>query len=133
MSPLLLDTNIVSILFKPHHPQRAACVELLGDHQVFISFMTRAELLLWPARGSWGERRYRDLRTHLDLYTTLYTDAETCERWVEISIRSRRAGRPMSAGDIWIAATALQWQLPLVTANHRDFDHLDDLVLIPVR
>lgn len=82
--------------------------------------MARGELLLWP-------------RNRLDDYTTLYPDAETCERWVDISTRCRKSGRPMSAGDIWIAATALHWGMPLVTANHRDFDHLAGLTLVPVR
>lgn len=104
MTPLLIDTNVVSILFKPDHHLRAACVSLLGNHQLLISFMTRSELLLWPVRNNWGDRRLRGLRDHLDLYTTLYPDVETCERWVEVSIRCKRSGRPMGAGDVWIAA-----------------------------
>lgn len=133
MKPVLIDTNIVSILFKSDHPLRATCLEILADRQLFLSFMSRAELLLWPKVNNWGPRRTGELRSRVDLCTTLYADAETCEHWVEISTRCRKSGRPMSAGDIWIAATALHWSMPLVTANHRDFDHLAGLTLVPVR
>ena len=45
---------------------------------------------------------------------------------------SRRKGRPMEAPDAWIAATAMRWDMALMTADHRDFDHLAGLTLIPI-
>jgi len=38
----------------------------------------------------------------------------------------------MTPSDAWVAATAQQWNIPLVTADYRDFEHLDGLTLIPV-
>ena len=45
---------------------------------------------------------------------------------------SRMAGRPVTAPDAWVAAAARQWDLALVTADFRDFEHLDGLTLIPI-
>ncbi len=45
----------------------------------------------------------------------------------------RRANAPISEPDAWIAATAIRYQLPLITRNHLDFNFIDDLELIPVR
>jgi predicted nucleic acid-binding protein len=33
----------------------------------------------------------------------------------------------MQTADAWIASTARQWQIPLVTADFRDYEAIDDL------
>lgn len=95
--------------------------------------MTRAELLLWPATNNWGEQRRSTLAQHLALYTTLYPDEHTCDIWVEVVDRCRRAGQPIQTADAWIASTARQWQLPLVTTDVRDYQAIDDLEVVPIR
>jgi predicted nucleic acid-binding protein len=62
----------------------------------------------------------------------LFPDENTCALWADIMAESRAAGRPMTVADAWIAAAARQWDLPLVTADHRDFEHLNGLTLIPL-
>ena len=132
MSVPLLDTNVVSILFKPDHSLHRPCFEIVGGHQWFISFMSRGELLLWPSLNQWGHMRRKELEMHIELCTTLFPDEGTCLIWAQIMAESRVAGRPMTAADAWIAAAARQWDLPLVTADFRDFEHLDTFTLIPV-
>jgi hypothetical protein len=53
MSVLLVDTNVVSILFNQCHSLRQACIEAVAGDQLVLSFMSRAELLLWPAANNW--------------------------------------------------------------------------------
>jgi predicted nucleic acid-binding protein len=132
MRVLLLDTNVVSILFKPDHSLHQGCFEIVTGHQWFISFMTRGELLLWPRVNRWGARRREELVNHIDLCTTLFSDEETCVLWADIMLESRVAGRPVTTADAWVAAAARQWDLALVTADYRDFEHLGGLTLIPV-
>ena len=132
MSVLLLDTNIVSILFKPHHSLHRACFEIVEGNQWFISFMTHGELLLWPALNRWGAARRKELENHIDLCTTLFPDEATCLIWAGIMTESRAVGRPITAADAWVAAAAQQWELPLVTADFRDFEHLESLTIVPV-
>ena len=132
MRVLLLDTNVVSILFKPDHSLHQRCFEIVTGHQWFISFMTRAELLLWPRVNRWGARRREELVNHIDLCTTLFSDEETCMLWADIMLESRVAGRPVTTADAWVAAAARQWDLALVTADYREFEHLGGLTLIPV-
>ena len=116
---LLLDTNIVSILFKPDHILHQPCRALARGHQWFMSFMSRGELLLWPRLNQWGPARRRQLELHIAM-------------WAEIMAESREMGRPITAADAWIAAAARQWDLPLVTADFRDFEHIDRLTLVPI-
>jgi predicted nucleic acid-binding protein len=54
MNVLLLDTNVASILFNRTHSLRQVCIEAVAERQLAISFMTRAELMLWPAANNWG-------------------------------------------------------------------------------
>jgi tRNA(fMet)-specific endonuclease VapC len=129
---LLLDTNVVSILFNKNHSLRQSCMEAVTGSHLSISFMTRAELLLWPTANNWGESRRATLVEHLALYTTLYPDERTCEFWVRVVDRCRRAGQPIQTADAWIAATAQQWQIPLVTTDFRDYEAIEYLEVVPI-
>jgi tRNA(fMet)-specific endonuclease VapC len=133
MKVLQLDTNAASMLFKPYHTLFESCLAAVADHQWYISFMTRSELLLWPRLNRWGARRQELLSQHIGLCTTLLPDEETCEIWAETTAKSKSLGRPMTVNDAWIAATAIQWDMPLVTADFRDFEHLKNLALVPIR
>jgi predicted nucleic acid-binding protein len=133
MNVLLLDTNVVSILFNKNHSLRQVCIEAVAGRQVVISFMTRAELLLWPIANNWGESRQAALAQYLKLYTTLYSDERTCAIWAEIMGNCRRSGQPIQTADAWIASTARQWQFPLVTADFRDYAAIDDLDIVRIQ
>ncbi len=132
MRVLLLDTNVVSILFKPDNVLYQKCLGIVAGSQWFISFMSRAELLLWPRANHWGARRREKLMGHIDLCTTLLPDEGTFGIWADIMAESQVAGRPVTPSDAWVAAAARQWDLALVTADYRDFEHLDGLILIPI-
>lgn len=95
--------------------------------------MTLAELLLWPVANNWGESRRSAFMHYLGLYTTMYPDDRTCAIWVEVVDRCRRAGQPIQTADAWIAATARQWRIPLVTTDFRDYAAIDDLEIVPIQ
>lgn len=132
MNALFLDTNIVSILFNKNHPLRQKCIDRVAGHQLVISFMSRAELLLWPASNNWGSVRREALDRHIGLYLTLYPDERTCSLWTEIVNQCRRAGKPIQTADAWIASAAMQWNCPLVTTDFRDYAAIDDLSIVPI-
>src|ERR1035437_1009787 len=133
MKVLLLDTNVVSILFKKTHSLRQMCLEAVSGQQLVISFMTRAELMLWPVSNNWGESRRAALSEHMALYTTIYPDERTCAIWAEVVNRCRRSGQPIQAADAWIAAMAGQGGIPLVTTDFRVYAAVDDLDVVPIR
>lgn len=133
MSVLLLDTNVVSILFNRNHSLRQTCIETVADHQLVISFMTRAELLLWPAANNWGTARRTALEEHMALYLTLFPDERTCAIWAAVLDQCRRAGQPIQTADAWIAASALHWACPLVTTDFREYAAIEDLDVVPIR
>ena len=117
MTVLLLDTNIVSILFNRNHALRSKCIEAVAGRQLVMSLMTRAELLLWPAANNWGMQRREPLGQRMDAYLTLYADERTCSMRVDIVSQWRHRGQPMQTTDAWIAASARQWACPIVTTE----------------
>jgi tRNA(fMet)-specific endonuclease VapC len=128
MDAAVVDTDVVSMLFKgdtrvlayrPHMTGR-----LLG-----ISFMTLAELDRWSLERAWGQRRKLDLAQHLTRYVVLPVNRELCGKWAEVSFAAKRKGRPIQTGDAWIAASALYYDVPLITHNRGDYSAVDGLVL----
>lgn len=133
MEVVLLDTNIVSELFRRKGEFSLHCAEIVSKYEIAsICFLTLAELLVWPKLNQWGPSRFRTLREYLADFPAIYPDDTTCEVYSEVRLISKQLGRPMSDGDSWIAAVALQYKIPLLTRNHRDFNFLDDLELIPI-
>jgi predicted nucleic acid-binding protein len=133
MSVLLVDTNVVSILFNRRHSLRQACLGAVAGHQMLISFMTRSELLLWPAANNWGGPRPTALDQHMALYLTVYPDERAGAIWAEVADRCRRIGHRIQAADAWIASAALQWDCPLVTTDFRDYAAVEKLNVLPIR
>jgi tRNA(fMet)-specific endonuclease VapC len=92
--------------------------------------MTVAELFQWAFVHNWGVRRMSQLETSLQNYTVLPFDIALCRLWGEVRANCRVVGRPISPQDAWIAATALQHRMPLVTHNPADFEAIEELELI---
>ncbi len=126
---MLLDTNIVSYLHKQDTRAAAYMPHLLG-RQLFISFMTVAEIYRWPFERNWSEARKQALEQFLrSHFVTLPFDSHLAWTWAELVGKTMRP-QPMSVPDSWIAATALLHKMPLVTHNARHFHGVPGLTVI---
>jgi len=56
MNPVVLDTDVVSFLFK-NDSRSQAYLPHLSDRQWLISFMTEAELEQWALLSNWHAKR----------------------------------------------------------------------------
>jgi tRNA(fMet)-specific endonuclease VapC len=126
----IVDTDVVSMLFKGDTRaiayRRHVTGRLLG-----ISFMTLAELQRWALERGWGASRKMELAQHLTHYTVLPASRELCLQWAAVSFNAKKKGRPIQTADAWIAASALYYQVPLITNNRSDYSAVDGLVLVP--
>jgi tRNA(fMet)-specific endonuclease VapC len=59
----------------------------------------------------------------------LAIDATTAEIFVTIKLALFAKGNPIPENDIWIAATAIQYQLPLYT-NDKHFIEVENISLV---
>jgi len=134
----LLDTNVVSEWTKPRpNTGVVAWLAEADEDRVFISVVTLAEVRHGIERMPVGARRDR-----LDVWLTeqmpsrfearvLSVDAEIANGWGRIMARGQAVGRPVSTMDAFIAATAEQHDLTLVTRNVSDFDALGIRLINP--
>ncbi len=129
MNFVLLDTNIVSFIFKgdnrlqPYEPY-------LKENILSISFMTVAELFQWASIRNWSVKRIKQLEETLDNYLIFPCDIEFCRKWGKVRATCRAVGYAISPQDAWIAATALHYDIPLATHNISDFENIEGLTLI---
>jgi len=126
---VVVDTDVISYVFKGHS-RAADYASALDGKQIVISFMTVAELKRWAIKRRWGVERLAKLDQQLRQLIVYPVDLDLCQKWAEVMMAAERIGRPMSSQDAWIAATALQENLPLVTNNAKDFDGISGLTVI---
>jgi len=79
---------------------------------------------------NWGVNRRELMRRFLDRFTLLQPDAETARLWARIKGACEKKGRPITLADAWIAAAALQLNVPLATHNASDYAAVESLVLL---
>ena len=129
MSAVLLDTNIVSYILKRDTRATAYAPHLKGKI-LTVSFMTVGELYQWAYSRNWGKQRIGLMESELQKYFVFPFDIETCRIWGEIRANCQKMGRPISAQDAWIAATARQYKLSLITHNPDHFLVVADLEIL---
>jgi tRNA(fMet)-specific endonuclease VapC len=129
MNSAIVDTDVVSMLFKGD-TRAEAYRPLITGRLLGISFMTLAELERWSLERNWGEWRKTDLTSHLTRYAFLPVSRGLCRKWAEVCFAGKKKGRPIQTADAWIAASALYYQVPLITNNRDDYSTIDGLDLI---
>ena len=129
MIRVVVDTDVVSFIFK-NHPIGALYEADLAGCTLLISFMTLAELDRWAIQSKWGPARREWLRLHLDRFALLPYSRRLCAMWAEVTVAAQARGRRIECADAWIAATALRYDVPLVTHNRGDYLGVPGLKLI---
>lgn len=116
MPRILLDTSAYSAFMRGH---AAVKVEVQKAEEVVVSPIVLAELLSGFLRGDREKRNRQELETFLssDRVRLLGIDEETADRYAVILDGLWRAGTPIPTNDLWIAATAMQHGLRIVTTD----------------
>jgi predicted nucleic acid-binding protein len=119
---LVVDTGVFSaalsrrrrVAFEPK-------VRALGGNQLFLAAQTVAELRYGAIVAEWGEARQTRLEAAIAAATVVPVTDAFLHRTAHLRYECRSVGHPLAApphnGDLWIAATALHLDAPLVTAD----------------
>ena len=105
-------------------------LEPLRPQGIGIDIISLAELYDGIMGDADPERSARALHTFLsDDMPTVSIDLETCRRFAMERRRLRAAGNLIPDFDLMIAATALRYNLTLLTNNRRHFQRIEGLTL----
>lgn len=125
----LLDTNVVSEMFKPApDPNVAGWVRQSPKRQVYISAISKAEMLFGLAIMPEGKRKmafaaaiHAFLAEELKTPILAFGEREA-EFYADIASNLRRKGRTTGQSDAQIASVARSHGFKVVTRNVRYFD-----------
>lgn len=138
MSGYLLDTNCVSeaVKFRPD-PQVADWIESVDESLLFLSVMTLGEIRKGLANLEQGKRRTQ-LETWLEIdlrdrfhRRILGVDRAIADRWGALTGEAKRRGQVVPVVDGILAATALHYNLTVVSRNANNFARAQVAVLNP--
>lgn len=121
----LLDTNVIITQIRTNTP-----FTFEEDAQLAISVVTYSELLYGAQRKSRAaEEQLHKLLASLDV-SFLPVTKENARIFCQIKIQLEKAGLKLEDFDLLIAATALEQDLTLVTANKKHFARIPNLKLL---
>jgi tRNA(fMet)-specific endonuclease VapC len=122
----LLDTNIVSDLVRNPQGRIAQHIRKIGEAQVCTSIIVAAELRYGAAKKQ-SARLTAQLQAVLGALEVLPLEAPADTTYGALRARLEKAGRPIGANDLLIAAQTLALGYTIVTDNEKEFAQIKDL------
>lgn len=129
MTPVVVDTDVVSFIFK-NDTRNQFYLQHLRGRSPSISFMTEAEMERWALQAGWGEERTSSCREFLGQFTIVPSSELLSRKWAAVMVQARSVGKRIETADAWIAATALLYDAPLLTNNSTDYAGISGLEVI---
>ncbi|MFN6981043.1 MAG: type II toxin-antitoxin system VapC family toxin [Brevundimonas sp.] len=126
MIQYLLDTNVVSDLLKNPAGRASQRMGLIDPSAICISVVVLAELRFGFAKKM-SFRLMSRLESLLDELAVQAWAEPADRRYAEVRAALERAGTPIGANDLLIAAHALALDCILVTDNEREFSRVPGL------
>jgi toxin FitB len=138
MSGFLLDTNCISELVRIQpEPRVLEWMESADEGLLYLSVLTLGEIRKGFASLPQSKRR-ANLEAWLEVELQarfsgriLPIDAAVADRWGFLAADAKRKGKALSTIDALLAATALHYNLTIVSRNVSDFANTQVPVLNP--
>ena len=121
-----LDTNAYSDFLRGA-PDRVVVVR--KARRIYLPLFVLGELRAGFAAGNRNDENLAILKRFLKSprVTILFPDEETTHHYASLFVLLKKAGKPIPGNDLWIAALAVQHNLPLCTSDVH-FDHVPGLI-----
>lgn len=118
-----LDTNIIIELFKGN---REIADKIDQAKSIYLPIHALGELYFGAENSDRRQYHLQQINTLLELVQVLNTSGKTAQFYGIIKTHLKRLGKPIPENDIWIAALAREYELPIVTRDNH-FKYIPDL------
>ena len=123
---ILLDTNIISAWLKG---ESGIADKLDETEGVYIPAIVAGELHYGAQYSTHVERNIQSINRVIARYEVLQVGVATAAVYGTLKAALKKKGKPIPENDIWIAAIATQYSLPLITRD-KHFNEIDGLTVI---
>lgn len=118
-SSVVVDTNVFTASLRgSRSPLAAQYTKHTVGRRIAVAPQTVAEARYGALVAGWGQRRLGELARTLSALAVLEVDGETTETVAQLRNQCRMIGHALHQrhhnADLWIAAAAVRWSLPLV-------------------
>ena len=122
---ILLDTNIVVAHFR----NETSVSSKLGQQTLYLPLVALAELYYGAYKSSYPTKTLAGVHGFLKYAAVLSPGEVTADFYGRIKADLEKAGTPIPQNDIWIAAIAMEHQLPLASRD-RHFSLVKGLTVL---
>jgi len=125
----MLDTNICIYIAKRRPLGVLKRFETLQTGDVVMSLITYGELIFGAEKSQSSQRALTTLSALAELIPVLPMPETAAKYYGGIRVALEKAGTPIGANDLWIAAHALAERAVLVSNNLREFERIPELTI----
>jgi len=123
---LAVDTNAV-IAYREGVPEVCNIIE--GAGTILLPAIVLGELLYGAGNSTRPQENGQAVRKFLTQSVLMPINENTAICYAATRLKLKRAGRPIPENDIWIAATCLEFDTPLLSRDAH-FQHIHELRVI---
>jgi predicted nucleic acid-binding protein len=92
MTPAVVDTDVVSFLFK-NDSRAQLYLPWLQNRELLVSFMTEAVLEQWIVLAKWGAGRVQRFHDFMNGFASVPSSRDLILRWADVMVAARGNGR----------------------------------------
>ena len=123
---LAIDTN-AAIAYR--EGIRDVCVLIERADTIFLPVVVLGELFYGAANSARPQENEQAVRKFLAQALLVVIDEVIAFRYAVVRSELRKAGRPLPENDLWVAATCLELNIPLISRDTH-FDCIHDLKVV---
>ncbi|PID88434.1 MAG: twitching motility protein PilT [Bacteroidia bacterium] len=126
---ILIDTSIVIEYLRSTKREKTNFIQLFQKYDIFLSVISVFELF----NGAKDQNKKQDIDTIIREVNTQNFTLETAKIASEIYRNLRKQNKIIEFRDILIAATSIQYNLPIATLNIKHFERIKNLQIIDIK
>jgi tRNA(fMet)-specific endonuclease VapC len=123
---LLIDTSIIIDHLRKKNKKNSQLYNIVGNYTLFISAITVFEIYA----GAINDLKKQEISNVLEYVNILPFTKAAALKSGEIYLSLRKENQVIETKDLFIAATALSHDLPLMTLNLKHFERVKELNIL---